>query len=154
MNDKKFKDTKLGHWLKEKAPKILDKVGDLLPDDGVLGIVKNLISSDPDMTPEMKAEFHRMENEYSLELLKDVQSARSREIEYVKATGHTDYFMNAFGALMGILFAYTIYVSSQGTIPAEMREIFIEGRAAVRDIVIAIAGFYWGSSRRQPVAKA
>jgi hypothetical protein len=27
-----------------------------------------------------------------------------------------------------------------------MREIFIESRAAVRDIVLAIAAYYWGSS--------
>jgi hypothetical protein len=36
----------LGIWLREKAPHILDKVGDVLPDEGALGIVKNLIESD------------------------------------------------------------------------------------------------------------
>ena len=49
---KKFKDTKLGKWLSEKAPKVLDAVGDLLPDQGALGIVKNLIDTDPDLSPE------------------------------------------------------------------------------------------------------
>ena len=39
----KIKDTKLGKWLKEKAPNILDTVGDLLPDSGGLGVVKNLL---------------------------------------------------------------------------------------------------------------
>ena len=43
---KKIKDTKLGGWLKDKAPNILNIVGDLLPDSGGLGIVKNLISKD------------------------------------------------------------------------------------------------------------
>ena len=46
MSAKKLKDTKLGAWLREKAPKVLDKVGDVLPDEGALGIVKNLISAD------------------------------------------------------------------------------------------------------------
>ena len=32
--DKKIKNTRLGGWLKGKAPKILDVVGDLLPDQG------------------------------------------------------------------------------------------------------------------------
>jgi len=41
----KIKDTKLGAWLKEKAPKVLDVVGDALPDEGVLGIVKNLVNA-------------------------------------------------------------------------------------------------------------
>ena len=46
-NKKKIKDTKLGAWLASKAPNILGVVGDLLPDKGALGIVKNLIDKDP-----------------------------------------------------------------------------------------------------------
>ena len=48
----KIKDTKLGSWLKEKAPSILDAVGDLLPNQGGLGVVKNLLDRDPDVSPE------------------------------------------------------------------------------------------------------
>ena len=51
---KKFKDTKVGIFLKEKAPKILDSVGDILPDNGAFGIVKNLISSDETLPPQDK----------------------------------------------------------------------------------------------------
>jgi len=51
---KKFKETKIGVFLKEKAPKILDSVGDLLPDNGVYGIVKNLITTDENITPKDK----------------------------------------------------------------------------------------------------
>ena len=53
-NKKKFKDTKLGKFLSKAAPTVLDVAGDLLPDKGVLGIVKNLISKDPDISPEDK----------------------------------------------------------------------------------------------------
>lgn len=52
--NKKFKDTKVGKFLKEKAPGILNKVGDVLPDNGVLGIVKNLITNDVELTPQDK----------------------------------------------------------------------------------------------------
>ena len=48
---KKIKDTKLGAWLKEKAPSILGTVGDLLPDQGALGLVKNLLDKEPDIDP-------------------------------------------------------------------------------------------------------
>jgi len=53
-NDKKkIKDTNLGKWLREKAPNVLDTVGDLLPDQGAIGIVKNLIDKQyPDLDPE------------------------------------------------------------------------------------------------------
>ena len=45
-NKKKFKDTKVGIFLKEKAPNILNSLGSILPDQGTLGVVKNLITSD------------------------------------------------------------------------------------------------------------
>ena len=48
---KKIKDTKLGKWLKDKAPNILDTVGDLLPDSGGLGVVKNLLDKDDNVDP-------------------------------------------------------------------------------------------------------
>ena len=52
MSDKKtIKNTKLGAWLKEKAPNILSVAGDLLPDSGGLGVVKNLISQDKGIDP-------------------------------------------------------------------------------------------------------
>ena len=48
---KKIKDTKLGIWLADKAPGILNVVGDLLPDKGALGVVKNLLNNEPDIDP-------------------------------------------------------------------------------------------------------
>ena len=47
----KIKDTKLGGWLKKKAPSILDTVGELLPDRGGLGVVKNLLEKDDKVDP-------------------------------------------------------------------------------------------------------
>jgi len=49
---KKIRDTKLGAWLREKAPGILDTVGDLLPDQGALGLVKNLLDKEPGVDPD------------------------------------------------------------------------------------------------------
>ena len=51
-SETKIKDTGLGKWLKSKAPNVLNVVGDLLPDQGGLGIVKNLIEKDPDVNTE------------------------------------------------------------------------------------------------------
>ena len=52
MAKKKIRDTKLGRWLKTAAPNVLDTVGDLLPDSGGLGVVKNLLEKEPDLDPE------------------------------------------------------------------------------------------------------
>ena len=56
MSDKKkkFKDTKVGKFLVDKVPSILGIVGDVLPDAGVLGVVKNLIDNDPQLPAEDK----------------------------------------------------------------------------------------------------
>jgi hypothetical protein len=61
----KIKDTKLGEWLKNKAPNVLDTVGDLLPEQGVLGIIKNLIDKE-DLTPEQKMEFEKLKFEQEI----------------------------------------------------------------------------------------
>ena len=46
MEKKSFKETKIGLFLADKAPKVFAAIGDVLPDKGTLGIVKNIISSD------------------------------------------------------------------------------------------------------------
>lgn len=71
MNEgnKKLKDTKVGEWLSDKAPKILDVAGNLLPDAGVLGIVKRLVDSDPEIPAQDKLEFERirLQNEVNIQ---------------------------------------------------------------------------------------
>jgi hypothetical protein len=60
---KKFKETKVGQYLTAKVPSILGVVGDVLPDAGVLGVVKGLIEGqDPKV---LSAE----DKEYALKLL-------------------------------------------------------------------------------------
>ena len=44
---KKFKDTKVGKFLSSNGSSIVDTLGSVLPDAGVLGIVKNLIEKQP-----------------------------------------------------------------------------------------------------------
>ena len=52
MPKKKFKDTKVGQFLSKAAPGILGTVGDVLPNQGLLGVVKNLIQKeDPVVLP-------------------------------------------------------------------------------------------------------
>lgn len=48
----KIKDTNLGKWMVDKAPAVLGVVGELLPDKGALGIVKNLLHKEPEVKNE------------------------------------------------------------------------------------------------------
>lgn len=61
-----IKETKLGGWLKDKAPHILDTVGDLLPEKGVLGVIKNLLDKEPGLTVEQKLEFDKLRFEQEM----------------------------------------------------------------------------------------
>lgn len=61
-----IKETKLGSWLKDKAPHILDTVGDLLPEKGVLGVVKNLLDKEPGLSVEQKLEFDKLRFEQEM----------------------------------------------------------------------------------------
>jgi hypothetical protein len=70
--DKKVKDTKLGRWLKEKVPSVLDVVGDALPDQGVLGMVKNLVDKDPNVSVEDKLEFEKLKQQQEVIAQKQV----------------------------------------------------------------------------------
>ena len=51
---KKFNKTKVGKFLSKAAPGILDIAGDVLPDAGLFGLVKNLIKKDTVLPEEDK----------------------------------------------------------------------------------------------------
>ena len=144
-NKKKFKDTKLGQFLKKAGPGILDIAGELLPDAGVLGIAGNLIKNDPDMSIEDKqiASSHIKEM-YALEVA-DKDSARKREVEIAK-TNKQDWMM-LFTGITGLLsFIFTIYAVVY--IPSVLdNELFIHLMGMIEGVVISnIFAYYYGTS--------
>ena len=74
MAEKKtFKETKVGAFLASKAPKVLDAIGDILPNQGTLGVVKNLITSDNKIKAVDKEQAMKL-IEQDLQELKEVSS--------------------------------------------------------------------------------
>jgi len=145
---KKFKDTKLGKFLKDKAPNILNIVGNVLPDKGVLGIVKNLVDVEPNLTPEEKQQLHNQVTElYKLEV-QDRDSARKREVEMAKAGGN-DWMMNLTGVVG--LFCFIFIVYSVVYIPEVLHnELFVHLMGMVEGVVIGnIFAFYYGTSSKK-----
>ena len=51
---KKLKDTAVGKFLLGAGSGIISNMGDVLPDRGIMGVVKNLIKKDPELPPEDK----------------------------------------------------------------------------------------------------
>jgi hypothetical protein len=148
---KPLKETKLGKFLSSKGlDHLLEGIGDVVPGAKILDKLKDAVLGDPDrLSEEDKKEFmeiYRLRLDEFDKQIADTASARNREKEFLAASGHIDWFMTVFGMVIVGCFVYQVVISSTNTIPEGMREIFIESRAAVRDIVLAIAAYYWGSS--------
>jgi len=74
MSEKKtFRETKVGAFLASKAPKVLQAIGDVLPNQGTLGVVKNIISSDTKIKAVDKEEAMKL-IEQDMQELKEISS--------------------------------------------------------------------------------
>jgi len=141
---KKFRDTKVGNFLKKVAPNIIDKFGDVLPNKGLLGVVKNLIDKDDNMSAEDKEIAHNHLKElYALEVT-DRDSARKRE-STVRRYG-IDWLFNLTGIIGLSSFAYLIYVIVNVEVPTNNKELFIHLIGIVEGVALSIFSYYFGQS--------
>ena len=142
---RKEKWGKVKDWLKTNAPKALNVVGDILPDSGALGIIKNILDKDPDISPEKQAQFNALIKEmYELEV-KDRDSARQREIG-IKQTGGQDWMMFLTGIIGLASFVFLIYavVYVEGVTD---NDLFVHLLGMVEGVVISnIFAYYYGTS--------
>ena len=140
MSKKPFKETKVGKFLLQKAPDFLSST---LPDKGVLGVIKNLIDTDRNLTLEDRAQMHNELVElYSLEV-QDRESARKREAA-VKATGFSDYMFTITGWVGLAVFMFIVYSIVFLTVPDNNKELFINLIGICEGIVISIFTYYFG----------
>ena len=143
--NKKFKDTKVGQFILKKIPGF---VGDILPEKGVLGVVKNLIDSDPELTSQDKTQLHNELIElYKLEIA-DRDSARKREVEKAK-TGGFDFMFNLTGVIGLCAFVFIIYSIVYLQIPESNKEVWIHLIGICEGIVLSIFGYFFGSAVRK-----
>ena len=145
MPKKKFKDTKVGQFILKKIPGF---VGDILPQKGVLGVVKNLIDNEPELTSQDKIQLHNELIElYELEVA-DRDSARKREVEKAKSGGF-DLMFNLTGVVGLGAFAFIIYAIVYLQIPESNKEVWIHLIGICEGIVLSIFGYFFGSAVRK-----
>jgi len=138
MEDKKkFRDTRVGKFLKDKSPKVLEVVGDLLPSSGVLGVAKNLINLSEDLTQEEKdmidCELVRM---MELEVA-DRDSARKREVS-IAETHKFDILFYVTGIIGLAAFCFIVYAIAFLRIPDENKEVWIHLIGITEVVVLSI----------------
>ena len=145
-NDKKpFKETGLGKILLGVIPGFIKGASKALPDSGVLGVIKNLIDNDPDMSEEEKAQAHdQLVELYRLEV-EDRDSARKREAAIITAGGK-DWMMSLTGIVGLAAFAFLVYTVVTTKVPETNKEIFIHMIGIVEGVALSIFGYYFGSA--------
>lgn len=139
MSKKPFKETRVG--------KLLSGAKSLLPEKGVLGVLKNLIDTDEELTPEEKAEAHKaLVEAYEAEVA-DRDSARKREVEIAKS-GKKDWLFSITG-LVGLgAFAVIIWAILALEIPETNKELFYHLIGIVEGVSLSIFGYYFGTSMK------
>lgn len=148
-NDKKpFKETGLGKILLGVIPGFIKGASKALPDSGVLGVIKNLIDTDPDMTEEEKAQAHdQLVELYKLEV-QDRDSARKREADIIKSGGK-DWMMSLTGIIGLAAFGFLVYTVVTTKVPETNKEIFIHMIGIVEGVALSIFGYYFGSASKK-----
>lgn len=145
---KPFKETGIGKFIADKAPNILDTIGDFLPDKGGLGILKNIISKDDKLSPTDKINALELLDAELNELevhAKDRDSARSREVELAKVGG-TDFMMYVVG-FVGLGLLVFIIVSIVFMPELADNNLLIHVLGIVEGVCTSIFFYYFGSSK-------
>lgn len=142
---KPFKDSKLGKFLSEKVPGVLDVVDDYFPPAKILSALvgKNL-------PPEDQIEFEKLLKDHEKEMyaleVDDRKSARNREVETTRALGHIDY-ITYFLCVAGIIvFFFIVWHLVRESMPNENRELLYHTIGIIEGIIISIYSYYFGSS--------
>ena len=138
MSKKKFKDTKVGRFLTSVGSTLGDGMGDILPDNGFLGVLKRLIAKDDTLTPQDK--------ETALKLLE----MDSQEIQEVSKRWGSDMQSDSWLSknvrpitLIYLTLATTIYIVLDSLqIDFKIDEAWIE---LLKTLLVTIYVAYFGS---------
>jgi len=142
---KKFKDTKVGAFLTKKAPKILDSIGDVLPDNGAFGIVKNLISSDDSIKAEDK--------EIAIKLLEqDIAEMNNISVRW-ESDMKSDSWLSKNTRPMTLIFltlVMTIFIVLDSTVLLEIKTGWV---SLMEALLITVYVAYFGSRGAEKITK-
>ena len=142
---KKFKETKVGAFLTEKAPKLVSQLGEFLPDQGGLGVVKNLITSDKSI----KAADKQM----ALKLL-DQDIAEMNNISQRWASDmKSDSWLSKNTRPMTLIYltlAMTIFIVLDSTVLLEIKTGWV---SLLEALLITVYVAYFGSRGAEKITK-
>jgi hypothetical protein len=142
---KKFKETKVGIFLKEKAPTILNTVGEFLPDQGGIGIVKNLISGDSTINAKDK--------ETALKLLDQDIAEMNNISDRWNSDMKSDSWLSKNTRPMTLIYltlAMTIFIVLDSSVLLEINDGWV---SLLEALLITVYVAYFGSRGAEKITK-
>lgn len=140
-------------FLKEKAPGLLHKVGEIMPEKGALGIVKNLLlmATPQEISEEDKAKAVSMTEE-TLKFIEkeneDRHDARAMQIEALKQDDKFSkrfvYYLAAFVIISATAFAFGLFFFSVPEGNKRLIEMFAD--VYLFGGAVMVLAFFFGSS--------
>jgi len=130
----KIKDTNLGKWMVGKAPAVLNVVGELLPDRGALGIVKNLLHNEPDVKNEDADAVVEAEIQYQDAVTKRWQADMSSDVKLAKLIRPVTLI-----CLM-VMFMATMVLDSLDNLPFNVKNSYV---SLLEILMLTVFGAYF-----------
>lgn len=149
---KKFVDTKIGSFLKEKAPHVIDKIAEVAGKSGI-PIVSQIGNVVDMLIPEMKEEIQPLLDDYDNELpllLADLADARNREIA-IATSEHSPLLNKIITPLLAILILGSCfllwYMVLFKDISPQKETIMAGIIGSLTTLSMGVVGYYFGSSQ-------
>ena len=139
---KKLKDTKLGEWFRNKAPKAFEVIGDVIPGGDALNAIGALIDASTE-SEEEKEKARLMLAEFANA---DRANARNREIEITKTLNKRDW-MQSFVGIAAMVIGITMVIWAKSGV--EDKEIFFHILGFAEGTLVGqVVNYYFGSSQK------
>jgi len=139
---KQLKDTKLGEWFRNKAPKAFEVIGDVIPGGDALKAIGALIDASTE-SEEEKEKARLMLAEFANA---DRANARNREIEITKTLNKRDW-MQSFVGIAAMVIGITMVIWAKSGV--EDKEIFFHILGFAEGTLVGqVVNYYFGSSQK------
>ena len=142
MSRTPLKNTKLGEWFRNKAPKAFEVIGDVMPGGDALKAIGALIDASTE-SEEEKEKARLMLAEFANA---DRANARNREIEITKTLNKRDW-MQSFVGIAAMVIGITMVIWAKSGV--EDKEIFFHILGFAEGTLVGqVVNYYFGSSQK------
>lgn len=137
----------LGKIFGSSAKEVVTSVGSVL--DNLITNKEELAKAKLELEKEVNRHFETLQSnllkEKELEV-HDRNSARDREVEFVKATGKMDWMQIFVGMICMVSFAVLLIYLMKYEVPVKNEHILINAVGILEGLVLSVASYYFGSS--------